>query len=772
MRTRNEKLKVGALAVAVQGAFAAMAALPARAENDAAELKNPTNWVEIGAANVSKTSPKFGEYDGRDGKGGEVILNFGIRGGDGYGGGAGIRRWSFSGTDLGLSSRSLGASIADQGRWNVGVGYDELQHDTTTGYRTPYQGSMGGNNFVLPASFGLAANPSVLTAAQLTTYQDMDVHNTRKKAAVYGGLNLNAEWRLSFDYNRLRQTGAKLMAFSSDAHLAATGQRVSILPNPTNYTTDTLNVALEWVGQKAHLAAAYNASTFRDGFDRVTWMTYAGARVTDTMSTPPSNSLHQLNLTGGYALSSRTRLAGSLAYGRNTQNSSFVDPGLMITPPATTSLNGLVVTSHADLRLTDQTSNDMVLSAGIKYDKRDNRTASNLYNFWAINNVTPPVMPLPANSTIANYANTPLSLRKTQFDLAGDYRLSRKQNIHASYAHEDVRRWCSQYAIVGANCVVATASRDDRLDATYRLKAGAGVDLSAGYAYSNRRTDSDAAAIAAMIGTNGNPPGTTVLVKGLNAGDFIGFKPYFDASRRQNVFKGRINWQAGERVALGLNGRVTDDQYTDATYGVQKGRSWSLNLDGSYAYSDDGSITAYLTRQHRQRDMTSLQSVVAVTATATRVSSSGLTYPTWSNKLKDDDVTVGIGFKQAGLMRNRLELAGDLTYSAGATSYATQLNYPGTTTTGLTCDNPAVAGCGTLPDFRSRLTQFRLTGNYQLDKRNQIALGYLFQKLSSNDWYYNAYQYPFNGTSILATNQQSGSYSVNVVSASYVHSFK
>ncbi len=53
----------------------------------------------------------------------------------------------------------------------------------------------------------------------------------------------------------------------------------------------------------------------------------------DTMSTPPSNQLHQLNLTGGYAMSSATRLAGGLSYSRNTQNESYA--GSYTTTPNT-----------------------------------------------------------------------------------------------------------------------------------------------------------------------------------------------------------------------------------------------------------------------------------------------------------------------------------------------------------------------------------------------------------------------------------------------------
>ena len=158
------------------------------------------------------------------------------------------------------------------------------------------------------------------------------------------------------------------------------------------------------------------APFFRDNNNGVKFQTFTGVTNIQTMGTPPSNDFHQLNLTGGYAFSNRTKLAGGLSYGRNTQNAAYAyDTAAMVTPSPTSSLNGSVVTTHADLKLTDQTTKDLVLSAAFKYDNRDNRTSSNIYNFNAI-----------SGGNTANYPNTPLSVKKSQVELAGDYRLDRE----------------------------------------------------------------------------------------------------------------------------------------------------------------------------------------------------------------------------------------------------------------------------------------------------------------------------------------------------------
>lgn len=766
MKTNNSKMKIRVLTLAVEAALFGMCAMPAHAEDDeAAALKTPTNFVEIGASNTSKSSAKFGEYTGLNKSGVDAVGNFSVRGGNAYGDGGGATRWSITGNDIGLTSRSLGAEVSNQGQWSLSIGYDELRHNITDSYQTPYQGSSGGNNFVLPAGFGTTSNTvTSLSAGQQAAFHTLDIGTSRKNGSFTAGYIFNRQWDVKLEYNHLDQSGSKLLGFGSMSNGGATGEAVSILPNPTNYTTDTVNLALNWTGDKGHLTGAYFGSFFREGYDRVTFQTFAGANNIQTMSTAPSNNFHQLNLTGGYAFSPKTKLTGGFSYGRNTQNDNFVvDPFMLVSAAPRSSLDGLVLTTHADVKVSDRSIKDLTLSAGIKYDERNNKTPAALYNFYAIDGAHP-----------AKYSNTPLSNRKTQLELAGDYRLNKNQQIRLAYNFEDVKRWCDQYAgnassgtLYGANgnCVVATGSQDNKLGATYKLKASEDVDLNVGYSYSKRKTDSDANAIAAFIGTNGG-------VAGQNAGDFRGFYPYFDASRNEQKLKAGANWQANENLSLGLNGQYTDDKYFDATYGVHKGNSWSLNLDATYAYSDNGSLSAYVSQEQRQRDMTNLQSIAAVTASATRVSSSGQTYPTWSNTLKDDDTTFGLGAKQKGFMGGKLELAGDFTYSLSKSTYSTLLDYSGLTSGSLPCNAPTVGECGSVPDIKNRITQLKLTGTYQVDKSSKVAVRYIYQQLKSTDYFYNGSQYGYTPTLLLPTNQQPGSYTVNVVAVSYIYSFK
>jgi MtrB/PioB family decaheme-associated outer membrane protein len=774
-----------ALALAVEAVLAAMYTIPANAEGEqAASLRLPVNFVEAGAAYVSKDSAKFGEYTGLNKDGGYLNGNFNIRGGDAYGDSNGTKRWELTGSDLGLTSRSVGANISDQGRWSFGVNYDQLTHYTSDTFQTPYVGTNGGNVFTLPG-FGAVAGSNTrtgLSPLQNSFFHNLDISNNRDNTSVTGTLILDRQWNLKVDFNHLDQSGAKLMGFGSSNVGGAGTEKVSILPMPTNSRTETANLALNFVGDKGHASASYFGSFYRDNTDHVTFANWTTATNTlQTMGTPPSNDFHQFNLTGGYAFSNRTRIAGGLSYAHNTQNVNYaydnITPLVMVTPSPTNSLNGSVVNTHADVKLTDQTTKDLALSAALKYDNRDNRTSSNIYNFNAI-----------SGGNTANYPNTPLSIRKAQAELAGDYRIDAKQKLRLSVGYDDIKRECNQFAVgggtpayaPGTNCVIAPSTREGKFNATYRLKANDDVNMNVGYGYSDRKSSFDQNARASMIGLDGNAIvapaiagiGTPAGITGINAGEFRGFNPFFEESRTQNMLKAGTNWQATSQLSFGLNGRYTDDNY-DTIYGMKKGHAWSLNLDTSYNYAEDGLITLFVTQQERTRDMTNDQrspttTPAAATATAVAIPSGA----TWTNKMKDTDTTVGLALKQGGLMSGKLDILGDLTYSLGNTSYNTNLNYATRTTGGLTCTDPSIFTCVQLPDIRSAMYQFKLNGIYKLDKNSKLALGYLYRRLDATDFYYNGLVAGFTPQSVLPTNQSAPSYSVNMVTASFIYTFK
>ncbi len=787
MKTRNEKMNVSILALAVRCALMTTIALPlsAYAADDADALTKPTRSVDFGVLYSSENSARFGQYNGLNTKGFYGLGGFDVRGGDGYDRDKNSAlRWKLNGSDLGTTSRNLGASVGEQGKWKFGIGYDELRHNITDTFQTPFLEDTGGNNFTLPSNFGginsATGQPSAnrLTPNQAYAFHTEKEYTTRRNGSVGTSFSFTDQLSAQIDYNHLEQSGAKLIgtgSLGSGINLlgGSTGRAEgnSIIMNPTSYSTDNITAALNWVGDKSHLTAGYYGSLFHDDYNSVSWqnpLTTGASRcvgincyINNTMSTAPSNSLHQANLSGGYDFSATTKLAGGFSYGYNKQNDSYA-PTLIVQPIGNTpnpynmmqanglpvsSLNGVVETTHGDIKLTDKSFKDLNLSAGFKFDERDNRTDSNVYKYKNI-----------ANAAYTG-VNTPYSNRKLQYEAAADYRLTKGQNLNLAYLHESIKRWCNG-VVGGAQCVSSPASEEDKISLTYRLKIIDAVNFNAGYSYADRRADTSNflanAGDYALV--------TPVSGSAFNAGNYQGFVAYPYASRSQNVGKAGVNWQVTQKLDVALNGRYSYDDY-NAQLGVQNGQSAAVNVDTTYNYTSDGSLTAYWSWQNGQRNLTS-----GTTGNGTAAfTPSQIVEPKniWSNKLDDNSQAFGLLAKQAGLLGGKLEVLGDMSYSLNTTTYATQVPY----NTAVSCSSSASLTCGIVSPIKNELISLKLTGNYKIFENGKLSLSYMYQKLNSNDYFYNGQQFGYTPNRVIPTGLQEQSYTANVVALSYNYKF-
>lgn len=773
------------LVAAVHAVIAALALLPAASRaadesDDVAALVKPTSTVEIGIGANDKKSPKFGEYSGLGHKGADLIGNIDLAGGTAYGQGSGTYRYSLTATDLGLSSRSLSAQAVEQGQWRFGLSYDALRHDFTDTYQTPLDGTMGGNRFIIPAAFGIVSTATAstpygtqnLTATQKGLFHDLSVRSDRETTTLAGGYDFNEHWNLRISWGHVEQDGAKLMAASTDGNIPATGttptgyapgrEAILILANPTAYTTDNLSLALNWTGEHGYAAVTYTGSRFADKYRQVdfsnpytsaaavpTGTVLAGAAPVDALSTMPDNFFRQLGVSGGYDLRARTHLTASVSRGENTQNQSYVNLDQMQTGGLPqTSLNGRVVTTHADLKVTDRSVPRLTLAAAVKYNERDNRTASATYAFKDL------------GAASESSVNTPMSHRRTQVEVSGDYRVAAGQTLHLGYEVERISRWCNNDAANNAqgtlsttnagyyqvaSCAQVPHSKESKLGAGYRQAIGDDAHLSLGIGYNERD---------AQV----NPSFYNPMQTNAEGFENYGYLAFFQASRRQVSAKGGFDWQATKGLSLTGSVRSSRDDYSDSALGVQHGESLSANLDATYEFSEKTSASAFASWQRRARSLLTANGRNAVAALPNQ----------WTNDLTDKGLTLGVTARHAGLMGGKLELKGDAVYSWANTASTTQLLY-----TATACTTPSNAGfnCGPLPDVRTKMAQLKLTGTYAVDKRSSVIAGYQFQKLSASDYYYNFYQLGYTGTTTLPTNQAAPSYEVNRLYLMYRYSF-
>jgi MtrB/PioB family decaheme-associated outer membrane protein len=464
------------------------------------------------------------------------------------------------------------------------------------------------------------------------------------------------------------------------------------------------------------------------------------------MSTPPDNSFHQINVTGGYIFNPQLKLVGGFSYAHSKQNDSYdgtytivpnTAPGLPVN-----SLNGRVDVKHADIKLTYQPGGGWNFAAGFKYNERDNKTASYEYTFHDL------------GGPLRDVVNIPMSNKREQFDIGGDWRIDARQRLHLGYEYDHIDRWCDNALAnnaqgelsktnagyyTTASCVQVPKNKENRLVTTYKINVADKVDVSAGYTY-GRRT-------AEVLPSFYNP-----MQAEAEGFENFGYIAFFDASRKQNLFKAGVNWQATDKFTLGVNGRYTKDDYFDSTLGVQDGKSESANVDANYSFSENVSVGAYASWQKRTRALLTANGRNAVAPLSTL----------FTNDLADRDNTVGFNGIQKGLLSGKLELKEDFTYGLSKSKYVTR----------LISINPAVGNQGETPNISSDLKQLRITGAYQFDRSSSLFLGYLYQKLKASDYFYNAYQLGFTPTSLLPTNQVAPNYTVNAVFVAYRYSFR
>ncbi len=776
MKTGNKKVQDTFLSTVAQAALVAMffitiTAVGVSAEEEEGMLEEEaeelpplyTNEIEFGAIYVSEDSFKFGEYSGLDDKGFHALGNLSVLGSDG------TLRWGLLGTDLGLTSRSVNASLSNPGLWDLSIGYDGLRHYISDTYQTPLQGEMGGNSFTLPANFGTinGNSPSarVLTPVQLSAFHTEEIYSDRDKLSFGAGYRFNQQLSVKFNYNRLEQSGAKLIGTGSQGAIPLAGGTFGrheanvVIANPTDYTTDTFDLAINWQGDKGHLSVGYFGSLFDDEFNSLSWqsaMTQSGfptstcvgiaCFIDNTMSTAPDNEFHQVNLTGAYIFSPSTKLVGGFSYGRSTQDDGYA-PTLIAQSSGGTfdmmqpgglprlSLDGEVITIHADLKFTHRASRDLKLSGAFKYNERDNNTDSNTYLYNHIGRAGAANLPVPYTGV-----NTPYSNRKIQFEAAADYRLSKAQKLHLSYEHEFIDRWCDD-VVGGLECVASPESDEDKVELIYRAKVSDTVRLNIGYNFADRDADFD----NAFAANTGDYPQ-------INAGDDLRFNAYIYDSRTQHKVKGGINWQASNKLDFALNGRYSDTSY-DATLGVQDSDAASVNLDTTYIYNENGSVSAYASWQNSERDMRLWEDNRPLT-------------DIWSNQLEQDSYLIGMNAQHGGLMDGKLELLGDVSYSFDTSHYSTQIPYEA-----ATCGAIGTLQCGDTPDIDTSLFTVQLSGTYKVNEKGKIRLGYMYQLMDSEDYYFNGYQLGFTPNRVLPTNEKAWSYSNHVVGLSYIYNF-
>jgi hypothetical protein len=418
MKHLRHPYRLRACVIAVHGALGLLGAAQAQTEPSLNDLVLPKSSVEMGAASASGYSAKAYEFSGRTDKGPGLFGNVDLRGGSPYDS-HGVTRWQIRGAQLGSQAPAVDLMFAEQGRFRLKFGFDQLLRNQSDSYRTPYLG-VGTTSLRLPSNWiavvvprvnastpnarglspevtssnalvaGISTAPTAaqaaaaasLQAADLPAFAQVDLFSKRSRFGLSWDQQLGAGWSLTAIASREHKSCLKALGAQSRA---TGGDSSSILPTLIDQDDNKLHFGLSYAGEALHLQAAYEDSMFVNHAPSVSWNLWAAPKITAELPVGPSNRFRKWLFSGNYQVNASTSVTGTASYSRASQNEPFLSDSTALLVPAA-SAQALIVNESASFRLMHKANAQLGLSANYLSDLRDNRTPVNTYGYYDINN--------------------------------------------------------------------------------------------------------------------------------------------------------------------------------------------------------------------------------------------------------------------------------------------------------------------------------------------------------------------------------------------------
>jgi len=348
-----------------------------------------------------------------------------------------------SGRQWGLQDQEYRLSFERLGHWEAGFEWDQMRHIFSTSAQTLLNETSRGV-FTLPSP-----RPPLSAYNNARGIDEISVRWDTARMFFKFSLSENAD--LFAEYTRIHKDGEKPfgMAFGSPG-----GNAFEVL-QPIEQTIHDFRLRGTWATERWQLQAGYTMSIFVNDLDFVradnpcqpTPVPSAPCAAGDigtnktfgTVSLPPSNMAHTLNLQGGLNLPLRTRVSSNFTYSLRLQNDDFLPQtstnSLPVTNPSVAlpqkSLHGNVQTILFNLNATSRPL-PIPVTFTAKYRFYDLIDNSDVVRFQAfVINDQPTVTPGPTFSQRFSYM-------RQNADLDGRWQIARPLALTLGTAWE---RW-------------------------------------------------------------------------------------------------------------------------------------------------------------------------------------------------------------------------------------------------------------------------------------------------------------------------------------------
>lgn len=711
------------------------------------ELTEVRSEIEFGVGHVSDGSFKFGKYTGLEKDGAFGVLDVDIQKRGPHDGDS-ARYWSFTGSNLGLSSRDARIEYGEQGNYKVFLEYDQLPTFRSDSAQTAFDGA-GGTNLTLPGGWVASGTTAGMTQL-LPNLKDVDIEHERRRLGVGYAQVLARGWNFETRYRHETKEGLKTVG----AVIGNSGgnPRAVILPEPIDYVTQQFDVALKYADRKKQFQMGYYLSLFNDENSSLTWQNpFAAIAGWDAsagyaaggqgrLHLPPDNQFHQFSLMGGYNFTERTRVIADLALGRMTQDTEFlpytVNPTLAasITQPLPrSSLDGRIDTTLLNLRLASRPSALFYWNAGYRYDDRDNKTPRDEYVYIGGDSQTQNT----AATSDRRRFNEPYSYKEQQLKLDVGYRPAARTDVTAGAQRSETERTFSEREEATENTVSLGLKR------TFAETLDGGVRVSRADRHGSTYRGEEPF-------LSSYAPGYTATVPG-GWENHPDMRKYFLADRIRDKLALFANYMPAERWTVGANASYLSDDYDASELGLTQSSIRSYTLDVSFIPSETVTTYAFYTYD----DLRSDQDGHSFSGGAVKLTQAADPTRDWFVKHRDRVDTLGVGFKRT-LIKDRIDVGTDYVYAKSEGKVDITAGSSLTT--------------APLPLSVSRLNALGVYGTYRWKKDWSVKARYWIENYESSDWALDNVE-PNTLANVITLGEDSPDYTVHVLTLSLAYRF-
>lgn len=700
-----------------------------------------TGIVQLGAGYTSDDNFMFGEYNGLNKEGANVIGNLqwqDFNRGDNY-----LQGYV---SNIGLDTREGELTWGRTGKFSLTAGYDSQIQASNDSGRTPFT---GGSQLTLPTDWVSGLSTSDWTNLNQSLHGfDQDLQRER----VYLELEsqLNEHWAatggLSYEEkNGNSDVGAGIYIDGSSADAV-------LLNQPIDYRSTEANVGLSYSDQQLNLAGQLTYSDFDNQHDELTWQNpYSSygpnVRYPDGsggLGLAPDNDQVGGRLTGQYLFSARARLQVDGSYAVASQNQDYlnysVNPALVVNVPLPqNNYDGEVKNSTFNTRLLLNPMRKLNAQLFYKYRNRDYDADRNGYQYIRGDGANQPG----SDFTVYN-SNHDYRSETTGFELA--YRLPWRSKLSFEYAYEEQTR---------ENAAVEK-TEEDQYTLSYRIQPWSIFTARLELAYADRAADTYqwAQSYYALLDTgliNATPDNERYI-------EHPELMQFYMANREQWQTSADLTLLPTAQWNLNLNLQWRDDDYNESELGLTSAQWYRSFFSASYVASDTLSASLYAGYDYYKTEQSSRafrggpeKNAFAVYPPLPQASDPARN---WGSDGEDSSITVGANLQWQPSAK--LEVTVDYSY----VDTQAEQNLSTNPSSGLAASD--------LPSVDTRLHHIQASGIWKMQDNLFLQLDYQYYRYTSNDWAWNGVQ-PDTIGKVLTFGQNNPNETINYVGASVIY---